>query len=442
MRTGVLTAVRARLRVAGVELDPGDLEACYSQAFHGLYATVLEGRTEIDNQMGWLVRVTHRRALDEHRTQVRHRRSAAAVHAEPGAERDLAQELDDHARLRQLMEGLRARLSPREREAAALCYLQGLSRADAAARMGITPSRMRKLMDGTRPGSPGVAGRVGELLETIRAGSFCAEQASSMRALAFGILDPEGERYALAQAHRRRCPACRAYVLSLRGLASVLPAPPLPLALGAGVATGAGAGAAAGGSAGTATVAGAGAAAGGGWAVAGGGLGAKLAIGCLLAVGVGGGCVALTTGGRHLRRHPEAHRDPSLHVSDSRLPDLAQGVGSPIAPARSSPASPASPAAARRGGGDRSSHALTPASTANREFGPEQPATAGSHGSLLSRHARTARFAGRAPAGAGVSSTVAGAAPAGSAPAGSSRSRSGSGGPDGPSAAEREFGVG
>ena len=84
---------------------------------------------------------------------------------------------------------------------------------------------MRKLMEGPGPGRPGVAGKVGELVETIRGGGWCEEQGSLMRGLAFGILDPEGERYRLAMAHRRECPACRAYVLSLRGLAAVLPVP-------------------------------------------------------------------------------------------------------------------------------------------------------------------------------------------------------------------------
>ncbi len=52
-----------------------------------------------------------------------------------------------------------------------------------------------------------------------------------MRGLAFGILDPGGERYRLARLHQRECPACRAYVLSLRGLAAVLPPLPLPWGL-------------------------------------------------------------------------------------------------------------------------------------------------------------------------------------------------------------------
>src|ERR1019366_4959555 len=86
--------------------------------------------------------------------------------------------------------------------------------------MGISEARMRKLMDGQGPGRPGVAGKVGELAETIRDGSWCEEQGSLMRGLAYGILDPDGERYQLALMHRSECPACRAYVTSLRGLAA------------------------------------------------------------------------------------------------------------------------------------------------------------------------------------------------------------------------------
>ena len=72
---------------------------------------------------------------------------------------------------------------------------------------------------------------MGELLEAIRGGEWCEQQASLMRALAFGILDPRGERYRLARLHQRECPACRAYILSLRGLAAVLPPLPLPWGL-------------------------------------------------------------------------------------------------------------------------------------------------------------------------------------------------------------------
>ena len=93
---------------------------------------------------------------------------------------------------------------------------------------------MRKLMDGQGAGRPGVAGKVGRLVETIRDGGWCEEQGSLMRGLAYGILDPDGERYRLALIHRSECPACRAYVVSLRGLAAALPPVLLPWGLGAG----------------------------------------------------------------------------------------------------------------------------------------------------------------------------------------------------------------
>ena len=340
------------------------------------------------------------------------------------------------------MEGLRGRLSPRERQAAALCYLQGCSRADAAARMGVSEARMRKLMDG-RPGTPGVASKVGELLESIRAGSYCAEQSSLMRGFALGILDPDGERYALAIAHQRECPACRAHVLSLRGLAAVLPPLPLPLVLGAGAAagagaTGAGAGAGTGASVGTGVGAtgAAGGAAGGGWLLAGGGVGAKLAVGCLVAVSVGAGCVALSIG-PIAPRHP-VHRHHAVRVAGPRggyqalsaapavvLPVSAGAISS----TRAGASTPASASTA--------SPALTPAARASREFGLEQPAhhLPAAQGSV----SHTARAASVAASGETVpaADSEASGSPAGSSDGGGTGHESG-----GPSSAAREFGLG
>jgi RNA polymerase sigma factor (sigma-70 family) len=239
LRAKVLAIVRGQLRAKSIALDPADLEACYAQAWHGLYATVLGGE-QVENPSAWLVLVTFRRAIDEYRAAGR---TGVVGLGEIGsypsrfeaARTDLASELDDRARLRHVFEALRSRLSARECEAASLCYLQGLSRAEAAERMGVSETRMRKLMEGAGAGRPGVLSKVGELLETIKAGGWCEQQSSLMRAYAFGILEPGGERHALAVAHCRECPACRAHVASLRGLASVLPLPLLPrLAAGGG----------------------------------------------------------------------------------------------------------------------------------------------------------------------------------------------------------------
>ncbi len=459
MRGRVLATVRGRLRAAGVTLDAADLEACYAQAWHGLYTTMLDGHTEVANPEGWLALVTYRRAIDEHRSRLRAPGAYDAYDTRDGGheagapERDLAGELDDRARLRQLMEGLRGRLSPRERQAAALCYLQGLSRADAAARMGISQARMRKLMEGSRAGSTGVAGKVGELLASIRAGSYCAEQSSLMRGFAFGILDPDGERYALAVAHQRECPACRAHVQSLRGLASVLPPLPLPLALGVAAGAGAGAGVT---STGVGVGAGAGAgvsgagvgvggAAGGGWLMAGGGLGAKLVVGCLVAVSVGAGCVALTVGpivpshARTHRRHLARAAGPRIPVADEAL-SLAQ-VGAQFSSSVPFP----SRAGASKTASATGTSALTPAAKASREFGLEQPARQVSAVTAQPSVSDAARAASVGQASGGGGSAAGGefsGSAASSSGGGGSSSGAGARGSGGSSAAAREFGLG
>ncbi|HEY4450488.1 MAG TPA: sigma factor-like helix-turn-helix DNA-binding protein [Solirubrobacteraceae bacterium] len=400
LRSRVIGAADRRLRAAGIELDRCDLESCYAAAWQGLYMTTLEG-AEVANPTGWLVLATFRRAVDERRARARahcdlprtpdeegdgggHRHGHGGGGARRGLcgpgggarERDLAAELDDRDRLRQLFEGLRTRLSAREREAAVLCYLQGLTRSEAAARMGVSETRMRKLMEGRGPGSPGVAGKVGALVTSIRDGDWCEEQGSLMRALAFGVLEPQGERHQLALAHTLACPGCRTYVASLRGLAGVLPPvlAPLGLAAGGGIAGGWGGrlGAAVSTSGAAGAGAGAGGAAGGGWMLAGGALGGKLAVGCLVALGVGAGCAVLD--GRVIARpHPQRRAAPVARVGGrhaaSAVADARLAAQSSGRPRESTPASiPA--------GGARS---LTPAGRASREFGPEQLLAAAAH---------------------------------------------------------------
>jgi RNA polymerase sigma factor (sigma-70 family) len=472
LRAQVIANVRARLRAGGVTLDAGDLESCYAIAWQGLYAVLLDGR-EVSSPVAWLTVVAHRRAIDEHRS-----RTSALCHPDdhPGdpravaqpdhsashraaCERDLAAELHERTQLRQLFEGLRGRLSAREREAATLCYLQGLSRADAAARMGVSESRMRKLMDGEGAGEQGVAGKVGALVATISDGRWCEDQASLMRALAYGILDPDGQRYQLALAHHDDCPACRAYVRSLRGLAVVLPPVLLPWGLGADAvaravahAGGAGAGAGAGGGVGGASaggagagaqlgpaaagaaplsgVAGAGGAAGGGWLLAGGTFAGKLAAGCLLALGMGAGCLALSGVPDHSRG--PAHEHGVVRVARVSHATLASDV--PLAGYRLA----AAPTQTRAADTGTTSGTPAPAAKASREFGPEQAIASGASRSFspASVRALTARSASTSPQAAGEGS-------------GSARGFAGSGGQSGVQSstadgakAEREFAPG
>ena len=447
LRGRVLAAVRARLRGSGVTLDQSDLEACYASAWQGLYAAVLDGE-EIDNPAGWLVLVTFRRAIEEHRARRRVHRGGdlqpldactppegTEVELAGAHEPDLASELDDRATLRHLFEGLRGRLSAREREAAVLCYLQGLSRAQAAERMGVSEARMRKLMEGAGVGRPGVAGKVGALVETIRDGGWCEEQGSLMRALAYGILDPDGERYQLALLHRSECPSCRVYVTSLRGLAATLPPVFLPYGLGAaalarvgGTHASSAAGAAGGGasagalSASGAAGAGAGASgmAGGGWLFAGAG---KLAAGCVLALSVGAGCVALDVGTGHPHA-PHHHAARTAAATSSPSSAIVAGAGG-LATSQSGST-----------GAHAATVALTPAGKASREFGPEQALAAGAQRSATSAPSTPAARA------ASSSSLTSGATSGPSASAAAGSSRLSASAMEGASAAEREFSPG
>lgn len=443
LRGRVLASVRGKLRASGVSLDHDDLEACYAAAWQGLYAVVLDGQ-EIANPTGWLVLVTYRRAVEEHRARVRTRCvGELRPEAEDGCEQDFVEQLDARMRLRHLFEGLRGRLDGREREAATLCYLQGLSRSEAAARMGVSETRMRKLMEGRGPGRPGVAAKVGALLGTICDGDWCEEQASLMRALAFGILDPDGDRYQVALMHHSQCPACRAYVVSLRGLAAALPPALLPSGIAVAAlaraadglhagakAAGGGAGGAGGlggavSASGAAGAAGASGAAGGSWLFGAGPLGAKLAVGCLLALGVGAGCAALQDGLRAHESRQKHHQVLRVSVNTRALDAGPLSVApTGVGRAQSSGVRPSA-------GG---STALTAPARASREFGPERALASG-----------TGAGTGRAPAGGQPLARASSAGTAAAAPAGGGGSGSTTTSPssaDSSTAAAREFSPG
>ena len=486
----VLASARGSLRACRAELDESDLEACYAQAWQGLYAATLGGQ-RIVNPAGWLATVTFRRAIDEYRsrarTGLRDRTSQLAPDAREGAvgagdaagsgpQCDIASQLDQRRKLRDLFEALRLQLSVREQQAATLCYLQGLSRSQAARTMGVSEARMRKLMEGTGSGRPGVAAKVTALLDTIGEGEWCAAQGSLMRGLAYGILDPAGERHRLALIHTSACPACRAYVASLRGLAALLPPAPslLPLLLAGGAgakATGLGAGlargaawgpgmeAASGGGATSAAphgtgaggalfgpgamspaAAGAGAAgagaAGGGWLLAGGGVSAKLAAGCLLALGVGAGCAVLGTS------HGAAWSSSRAHAR-ARAERASRGSASAAAPAaelrrRASPAPGAAGSAPAITTPVRSPAA---SSRASREFGPEQVGAPSGGRPARPSHSPAAPTAVAASSASGSAEFAPGASPSTSAAAaarGSTVTRSSGAS----SAAQREFSPG
>jgi len=216
LRRTTLAALASRLRGANVRFDPADLEAHYNQAWHALYAK-LAGGDVVENTKGFLIQAAFFRAVDDYRKQHDDRRADVTdiddrVHVDP----DIDGALDDAHRLRAFMQGLKGRLNDRGLQAAALCYLHGYTRADAARMIGVSDGQMKKLMDR-------VSGVVGSLVQDLASGSWCDEQRSLITAYGLGVLDPEGARHELARAHLKDCSSCRAYVRQLRGIAGVVP---------------------------------------------------------------------------------------------------------------------------------------------------------------------------------------------------------------------------
>jgi type IV secretion system protein TrbL len=242
-----------------------------------------------------------------------------------------------------------------------------------------------------------------------------------MRAFAYGILDADGERYRLAIMHSDQCPACRAYVASLRGLAAALPPVLLPWGLGAAVLTslgesvgsgGAGGASAAGGglqagggiggAAAASGAAGAGGAAGGGWLLGAGSLGGKLAVGCLLALGVGAGCVAID--GEQSARSASHRRHAAMDTAGAR-----QSARNLVAYPPAEPLASAAEASVRPATGDAGSAALTPSAEASREFGLEQPSAPASGGASSTSGAKRVSIARAASSGTAPATSPAGA---------------------------------
>ena len=235
LKPDILRTVRGKLASSGVRFDDLDLDAFYNQAWHGVHTKLAEGE-RIENVSGLLVTIAQRRALDEFRALKMESRVDADLLDGQRVDLDLAAAVDDHMRLRYFIEGMREKLHGREREAAALCYVQDYSRPEAAQAMGIKPRRMEKLMDG-------VSKKVGAFVGDIQRDEWCDARHSMIKAYALGLLDPEGERYALAAEHLESCSACRRDVIRMRGIAALSPPVPLMMAalVGAG-ATGAGGG--------------------------------------------------------------------------------------------------------------------------------------------------------------------------------------------------------
>jgi RNA polymerase sigma factor (sigma-70 family) len=234
LKSDVIANARGKLAARNLRFPQLDLEAWYNAAWHGLYQAVVDGSEEITNPGGWLVVALERRAIDEVRQM--QPRELADLPADSKlvdgiVEPDFAKQLDDLDRIRRWRSGIRLQLSKRERQAAVLHFIQGYTRVETAQALGVPMKRVDKIFDAITTKTAG-------LLSAIDEGTWCESERSLMVAFSAGVLDPTGERYAIAQQHVLECPGCATLVRRLRVAYVVVPAPAL-----AGVATAAGSGA-------------------------------------------------------------------------------------------------------------------------------------------------------------------------------------------------------
>jgi len=378
LKPEIVATVGGKLAAAGVRLDAADLDAAYNQAWHALHTKLAEGEV-VDNHRGLLVSIAHRRALDEHRALHPSRRADAEQLDDLSREPDVDARLDDEMRLRQFVGGLRERLDRRELQAAALCYVYEYSRPEAARLIGVAPKRMEKSMDA-------VSRKIAPMIGEIRAGAWCEEHRSLVKAYALGLLDEDGERHALARDHLADCSSCRRSVLRLRGIAAI--APPVPLALGAVALLGAGAaGAGAGGS---------------------GAAGASAGAGAGAAGGSGGGPATTGSGLRHLLSEPRAKIAAAAAVTLAALIALVLSLGGEKSPRQANGAPTTSAAAARR---------AAAAADARAEAAREARAAAAARSARRARAAAARRRAAAARRRAQAARAAASSAPAAAVPA-------------------------
>jgi DNA-directed RNA polymerase specialized sigma24 family protein len=319
LKAEILRAVAGRFRSEGFPA-PGehDLQVAYNEAWHGVVQHIISGRP-VTSLPGLLFTICHRRALDAYRHPGGRGRVQLDVDRQ-AVDVDMAEVLDDRDRLARLIDGLRERLTGRERRAVALCVLHGYPRDEAAELLGINPKRFQRIMDDANTKMKGVLATV----DTRGCGDH--EWAGLMRDFALGTLTPEDRDYQRARSHIEgpdACVPCQRYVRGLRGLAVALP-PIVPLGHPAGPLAGllaylrrlaGGHGASAGAAS---SVQGAGVAAG---TAGGSGMGITLAGGAVKAAVVVGAAIAIAAGTAAVTGH---HRRSAPHAIAAQLPPQAR----------------------------------------------------------------------------------------------------------------------
>lgn len=210
----VTRSASARLAASNIRLAHVDLEAAYNQAWHATCQMIAKGE-RIENLIGLLIDVTYKRSLDIFRQRHEAMHTDADLTSRP-VEVDLASQLDDLSTIRRLVERLKDRLNDNERRAVTLCTLHGYQRSEAAQMLGFSEPAFQKVMDSATK-------KVGAVVAGIQArGCGDDEWASALRAFALGAMSETNRDYERIAAHIEHCPACKRYVLGLRGLAAAL----------------------------------------------------------------------------------------------------------------------------------------------------------------------------------------------------------------------------
>jgi DNA-directed RNA polymerase specialized sigma24 family protein len=209
LKPTVLLAARHRLAAVSRTIDAGDLEEHYNAAWETLYTRACDGG-EVKNPAGFLYIIVYRRALNDHR---RNRRLIGDDHHLAGVATsrsdDLAGHIDDRDTLLRLLDGMAERLTPREQALAALYYLRGYTRAEAATALDVSHTRAGKLLDE-------ITHKMAPLTKEVAGGRWCENHSSLIVAFAIGFLKTDGRRHALARAHLRHCGPCRRRVVAVR----------------------------------------------------------------------------------------------------------------------------------------------------------------------------------------------------------------------------------
>jgi len=210
MQCVVIKSARTYLRKRGLRFDELDLEAFYNEAWGALHSKLAKG-DDVHNPEGFLVLVTRRRAIDEARRMTGIRCDDMTKVDDLGEEHDFAAKMDNKTRLRYYAEGMRKVLTEHEYQAVKLCLFDGLTRPEAAHRLGETPDRMERIMDAAQC-------KLRPVIAAIRDGEWCDKHLSTLRAFALGVLDEHGALYRWAILHLDHCAACRRFVNERRNI--------------------------------------------------------------------------------------------------------------------------------------------------------------------------------------------------------------------------------